>query len=194
MRRARRTLLAVLGATFALAATPSAAESGSELYRRGHYEQALAWWKQAAAEGNAHAAYRLGVAYADGAVVPQDWQTARSWFEMAARAGDRDAQFDLGSIHDHGFGVPASAARAARWYTEAAGRGHVAAQYNLATMYERGEGVEKDLVQAYKWYYLAAQQGFVGTRYGSLEECARKMSDLQIEQGLDLALAFEPID
>jgi TPR repeat protein len=184
----------VLAATLALAASVRAAETGDELYRSGHYERAMAWWKQAAAEGNAHAAYRLGVAYADGAVVPQDYQEAYQWYELAARAGDREAQFDLGTLHDNGWGVPQSTRLAAKWYREAALRGHAACQYNLATMYERGEGVEKDLVRAYKWYFLAAQQGFIGTRYGSLDELAGKMSDLEIKKGVDLALGFEPIE
>ena len=184
----------LLVAPFALAAGVLADEVGDELYRSGHYERALESWEKAAAAGDVQAAYRLGAAYADGAVVKQDYREARKWYRLAAEAGDAEAQFDLGSIYDNGFEVQKSAAEAARWYREAAMRGHMACQYNLATMYERGEGVEQDLVQAYMWYTLAAQQGFAGTRYGNRDTLAQKMSDSEIKTALDLAQDFKPIE
>jgi len=179
-------------ASFVVANSTFADEVGDELYRSGHYERALESWRQAATAGDVRAAYRLGVALADGVVVKQDYREARTWYRMAADAGDAEAQFDLGSLYDNGFEVEKSASEAAKWYLKAARQGHVACQYNLATMYERGIGVEQDLVQAYMWYHLAAQQGFSGTRDGNLGILSKKLSEADIERAIEMADDFEP--
>ncbi len=174
-----------------LASTTVSADVGDDLYHDGHYQRAIAWWREAAPAGNVSAAYRLGVVYADGVVVARDCATAARWFRLAAERGDRRAQFDLATLYDAGCGVERSYERAARWYRAAAERGEMASQYNLAGMYEQGQGVERDLVEAYKWYYLAARQGFVGLAPGELDRLAGQMQGEQIERGVRAALAFE---
>ena len=49
-----------------LTVPPARADVGEDLYRDGHYERAIAWWREAAAGGDADAAYRLGVVHALG--------------------------------------------------------------------------------------------------------------------------------
>ena len=49
-----------------------------------------------AAQGNAEAQYSLGVLYANGRGVPQDYVQARQWWEQAAAQGHREAPFNLG--------------------------------------------------------------------------------------------------
>ena len=58
-----------------------------------------------AAQGNAEAQYFLGMMYANGRGVPQDYVTARGWYEKAAAQGDAMAQYNLGAMYFYGQGV-----------------------------------------------------------------------------------------
>jgi len=53
------------------------------------------WFRKAADRGNAPAQYSLGLMYAKGQGVPQDFTQAHTWFNLAAShaeaAGTRDA-------------------------------------------------------------------------------------------------------
>ena len=136
------------------------ADPGDDLYRDGFYERAIAFWVEAAGQGDAHAAYRLGTVYADGAVVERDPEAAARWYLLGAERGDPRAQLDLASLYDAGEGVEQSYEQAARWYRQSALQGEMASQYNLGVMYELGQGVNRDPVEAYKWFILAKRQGF----------------------------------
>ena len=174
-------------------------DEGDVLYKRGHYEQAMDWWKGAAQKGSANAQYRLGAAYNDGVarakevIVQQDFREAAKWLVQAAEQGDERAQFDLAALYDNGLGVEKSEEEAARWYLAGAQRGQVACQYNIAVMYEEGIGVQKDLVEAYKWYYLAAQQGFVEFGGPALEKLARQLQPNQVRSAIQMAKVMKPI-
>jgi TPR repeat protein len=171
---------------------PARTDPGDDLYRDGHHAQALAWWRQSATRGGAHAAYRLGAAYADGDAVQQDFAEAARWLRLAAEAGHRRAQFDLATLYDAGRGVDQSFEEAARWYRAGAERGEMASQFNLGSMYEQGHGVERNLVDAYKWYSLAARQGFPSEGVGALEALAARMTPAEIERGAAAVRDFEP--
>lgn len=170
---------------------------GDDLYRRGLYEEAITWWEQAALDGSANAAYRLGVAHNDGVasdtqtVISRDFAEAAKWYMMAAERGDERAHFDLGALYDNGQGVPKSDELAAKWYLAGAERGQMACQYNVATMYESGEGVEKDLVAAYMWYYLAAQQDFIEFGGPALEKLAGQMEPEQVRDAIRMAKNYD---
>lgn len=171
-------------------------DEGDDLYRRGLYVEAIAWWTAAVEEGSANAAYRLGVAHNDGlasdttVIVERDFETAAKWYTLAAERGDERAQFDLGSLYDNGQGVPKSAEMAAKWYLAGAERREVACQYNVATMYESGTGVEKDLIAAYMWYYLAAQQDFIEFGGPALEALSTQMEPDQVRSAIRMAKNF----
>ncbi|MGL5660576.1 MAG: tetratricopeptide repeat protein, partial [Aeromonas sp.] len=51
--------------------------------------------QQAAEQGNAAAQYRLGVKYANGQDVPQNYQQALDWLHKAAEQGNPSAQYNL---------------------------------------------------------------------------------------------------
>jgi hypothetical protein len=59
-----------------------------------------------AAQGSAEAQYFLGMMYANGRGVPQDYATARGWYEKAAAQGYAMAQYNLGALYFYGQGVP----------------------------------------------------------------------------------------
>lgn len=162
--------LAVFGVA-AVAETPPAQSitrsEGEDLYRRGHYAEAIAWWTEQAAKGDIEAARRLGVEYMDGkgGVVERDYEKARQYHLQAAMGGERRSMMDLGTIHEHGLGVTADLIEAARWYEWSGKYGYGPGQYNIATLLETGDAGRKDEIEAYKYYLLAAAQGVGGIGY-----------------------------
>jgi TPR repeat protein len=169
------------------------ADPGDDLYGDGFYERAIASWREAALRGDAHAAYRLGTVYADGAVVERDLEAAARWYLLGAERGDPRAQLDLGTLYDTGEGVEQSYEKAAGWYRQAALQGDMASQYNLGVMYELGQGVNRDPVEAYKWFILAKRQGFPVERLGNLQGLEEALSEAELHRALEAARRFEPI-
>jgi TPR repeat protein len=124
-----------------------------------------------AESGNAEAQNSLGLIYAKGQGVKQDYTQAAKWYRLAADQGNAGAQASLGELCEVGQGVPRSDTEAAKWYRMAAERGSTRGQYNLAVLYVMGRGVAHDEAEALKWYLRAAEQGEslaqfnVGMRY-----------------------------
>jgi TPR repeat protein len=141
---------------------PTPRTEGEDLYRRGLYVEAIAWWTERAAQGDVESARRLGVEFMDGkpGVVQRDFEKARKYHLQAAMSGERRSMMDLGTIYDNGYGVPENLPEAARWYLWAAKYGHGPAMYNTALMLETGDGGRTDLVESYMWYILGAKEGF----------------------------------
>ncbi len=83
---------------------------------------ALREWRPLAEQGNANAQYFLGVMYAKGRGVPQDYAEAVKWSRKAAEQGVANAQFSLGVMYANGQGVPQDDAHAHMWFNLAASR------------------------------------------------------------------------
>ena len=132
---------------------------GQEAYDRGDFETALREWLIDANQGDADAQYNLGVMYANGRGVLQDYAEAAYWYRLAADQGLSQAQYNLGLMYAKGEGVPENDAEAVEWFRLAAGQWYAAAQFNLGLMYAFGEGVPENYITAYMWYNLAAAQG-----------------------------------
>jgi TPR repeat protein len=117
-------------------------------------EEALYWFRRAAARGHAPAQRLLGLAYLAGLGTPADALGARAWLECAAEQGDAEAQLNLArSFGDGGTGG------ALYWYRRAAEQGAAKAQFTLGVMYANGQGMPRDDVLAVAWYRRAAEQG-----------------------------------
>ena len=101
----------------------------------------------------------LGVLYAKGQGVPQDYQEARRLFRIAARMGNPKAQYHLGDMYANGQGMRQHYWNAARKYRRAAEQGYAPAQVHLGGLFAKGQGVQQNYVYAHKWYNLAAMQG-----------------------------------
>ena len=200
--------VAVFGVA-AVAETPpaqtAARSEGEDLYRRGLYAEAIAWWTEQAAKGDIEAARRLGVEYMDGkgGVVERDFEKARNYHLQAAMGGERRSMMDLGTIHEHGYGVTADLLVAARWYEWSGKYGYGPGQYNIATMLETGDAGRKDEVEAYKYYLLAAAQGGAGIGYDAksnrvlsgdetpMGQLVRRLTPAQIADAKARANAFK---
>jgi uncharacterized protein len=71
----------------------------------------------AAAQGYAPAEASLGLAYAEGHGVPQDYREAAKWYRLASAQGNPSAQASLGLMYANGAGVPRDIVRAHMWLT-----------------------------------------------------------------------------
>jgi hypothetical protein len=118
-----------------------------------------------AREGNPYAQLFLGILYANGQGVPQDYGQAAQWYRRAADQGEADAQNNLGRLYDNGQGVPQDHGQAVQWYRKAAEQGSAVAQFNLGVAYAKGRGVPQDQGQAAQWYRKAAEQGFAAAQF-----------------------------
>lgn len=104
---------------------PAAQDSLAEAYLAGdNHTVAVDWFKKAAAQGCAHAQWRLGQIYQKGysrvvgksGPVPLDRKESMRWYLMAAKQGYTPAEFDLGRIYETGAGVPTDRIEAYKFY------------------------------------------------------------------------------
>ena len=73
-------------------AAPSLVEEmpqAAQLHKSGETEKAVAIWQRRAGEGQADAAYNLGLIHHYGDGVPLDYAAAMRWYRVAAEAGDK---------------------------------------------------------------------------------------------------------
>ena len=128
-------------------------------------EEAVKWYRQAAAQGDAQAQYNLAVAYDEGEGVTQNKEEAVKWYRQAAAQGIAQAQYNLAVAYDEGEGVTQNKEEAVKWWRQAAAQGIAQAQYNLAVAYSTGEGVTQNKEEAVKWWRQAAAQGIAKAQY-----------------------------
>ena len=95
----------------------------------------------AAEQGVASAQFNLGLMYADGRGVPQDYQEALKWYRLAAEQGVARAQFNLGLMYADGRGVLKDRILAHIWFNIAGANGHAQAR-------EIRDTVERELTRA----------------------------------------------
>ena len=86
-----------------------------------NYQDAMAWFAKAAANGNDNAQWKLGLGYTKGIGVPHDERKAMVWFKRAANHGDIRAQSALSDLYLSGRDVPRDYVRAYTWASIAAG-------------------------------------------------------------------------
>ena len=131
-----------------------------------HNVRTFLHYQRAAQQGDTTAMNNIGVMYANGRGVDQDYDEAIIWFSDAARQGNATARTNLCIVYNHlgwmyakGIDVEQDYGQAFDWFTKAAEQGHAEAQYNLGVMYANGDHVVQDDVQAVKWFSKAAEQG-----------------------------------
>lgn len=137
-----------------------AAEQGHRAGRRGlgfmllgdgqerDVERAVTLLRAAADEGDAFAAFNLGVLFRKGELVARDEGRARAMFERAAELG-------LGAgaaVIAEYLSADGAHAEARKWNLRGAEGGSVVAMYALARSYRDGAGGPVDRVQAVRWF------------------------------------------
>ena len=125
-------------------------------------EEAVKFFKLAAAQGNATAMYEIGKIYKDGGRLgyggqdqgfERDNAEAVKWFRRAVELGQTSAQYELGRMYQTGHGVEQNYAEAVKLFRLAAARGDYAAIGQLKEMYRLGRATEDDVDEA-KWYWF----------------------------------------
>jgi TPR repeat protein len=193
MKKMKTLVLAVaLSVGAAQFAAAYSEREGLDIYQRGHYLEAIEYWKKAAAAGDSGSAYRLSEEYFDAKIVKRDIKAAFKYLQQAAKGNDARAITDLASLYDYGTGVKKDRKKAAKLYLRAANMGMPAAMFNVAAMLETGDGIAVDKIEAYKFYLLSRDQGFAPFANKALEEMAANMSVEQIVKAEDLADNFVP--
>ena len=71
---------------------------GEQYYWEDNFKEAFKWFWISAQQGNAEAAYYLGIMYANGEYVTMNYKTSLSWHKIAANRGDKDSQKILEDI------------------------------------------------------------------------------------------------
>jgi TPR repeat protein len=121
--------------------------------------EAVRYYRLAAEQSRyAEAQCSLGMCYANGKGVAQDWSEAVRYYRLAAEQGDAKAQSHLGTCYLEGEGVAQDRAEAVRYYRLAAEQGFAYAQCNLGACLELGLGVAQDWAEAVRYYLLATAQ------------------------------------
>jgi uncharacterized protein len=117
----------------------------------------------------------VGIAYANGLGISQDYGEALKWLRKAAVEGDADAMFSIGLMYRHGEGVKQNSDKAMKWLKKAAVEGVAKAMFSIGVMYATDEGVEPDVGEAVKWYRKAAAAGDAAamTNLGLMYETGR---------------------
>ncbi len=90
----------------------------------GYHGAAAAALEQLLDDGVAEAQSLLGLLYAQGKGVAQDFEASLELFQKAAAQGHADGQYYLGYTYLEGSGVKADPVTALAWFMQAAARGH----------------------------------------------------------------------
>ena len=90
---------------------------------------------RSAEQGQAKAQFNVGLMYANGIGVKQDYQKAMTWYRKAADKGFAPAQYLVGSKYASGQGIKADVQKAFFWYSKAAEQGEAKALFKLGQLY-----------------------------------------------------------
>lgn len=154
-----------------------------------NYQEAAAWYRRAAEQGDAVAQWSLGLMYANGRGVAQNHTEAIAWYRLAAEQGHTVAQYSLDAMSNNGNDVVQgdSAVAPLRRIAE---QGNAYAQFELGVMYSNGEGVSRNPVIAYVLENLAAAQGHEDARYNR-DIILKTLTSDQITEGQRLASEWQ---
>jgi len=120
-------------------------------------EEAVRWWRKAAALGDANAMFSLGDLM--GHTMPVDHVAALQWFRKAAELGDANAMTSIGTWYYYGAGVKDDMSAAVEWWHKAADRGNIEGMSCLGHFYHWGPRMYRDECEAMKWLLKAAAVG-----------------------------------
>ena len=149
--------------------------------------------RREAVAGQAKAQYQLGLMYANGVGVEQNYQEALRWYHKAAEKGYSPAQYILAGKYASGQGVDRDIRQALSWYLKASEKGNSRALFKLGQMFSvpqeelanqcfeqaaekgvleaqmvvgaRSESGEDGAGKANSWYQKAAESGFPAAQY-----------------------------
>ncbi len=128
-------------------------------YAMGDYDKSYLEMRSLAEQSNHKLAqYYLGVMYANGQGVEQDYNTAAKWYRKSAEQAVAPAQYRLGELYMNGQGLPRDSEFAYAWFSVAAEADHKDAKQALDDVIETLSPEElaeaKKLSAEYKQKYI----------------------------------------
>ena len=142
-----------------------AKEYFAKCYDRVDCEKIISYFEHIEKYNDSGAYFNLGLCYAEGKGVMQDYEKARYYYQKAADMGNKSACNNLAIMYENGRGGYKSFSMAVSYYKKAADMGNATACNNLGQCYEYGEGgiigalEKKDKYQALKYYKKACDLG-----------------------------------
>jgi len=146
------------------------------------FADAVHWYRVAADAGNGDAMNYLGLKFADGRGVKQDYGEAMRWYRKAADAGNTDAMANIGQLYQNANGVEMNCGLAMNWFLKSASAGNASGMLDVGWLYANGQCADQNSDEATRWYKKAIDTGSTdGMIY---------MGDLQQTQLADNAQAM----
>lgn len=132
---------------------------GSEALSRQDYEEAIRYYKQAAAKGNGNSMNDLGYIYGaiEGFV---DLNASFEWYRRGVEAGSPNAANGLANCYMDGLGTTADINKAIELYEQSAAKHVSYAHYNLGILYYEGIHVPKNDEKALLHFLTASRLGY----------------------------------
>lgn len=124
-------------------------------------EEAVKYYKVAAALGQAEAMTALGVYYIEDAIDAPNYEKAVPYYQQAANQGEPNALHNLGVCFSNGNGVKRSDSKAYALFLAAAKLGHDEAQFKVGWSLLNGVGTKVDIKEARTWLYRAAENDHI---------------------------------
>src|SRR6266487_4930817 len=118
MRILYTTFLAIVISSSIASSSWADLKEAMEAYYENRYGVALREFQPLAEEGVVEAQFYLGVMYAKGRGITQNYTEAVRWYRLAAEQGFVKAMSNLGSMYSNGYGLPKDYAPAHRWYQQ----------------------------------------------------------------------------
>lgn len=156
-------------------------------------DEALRWYRLAAAQNHAEAQFALANAYAVGRGVTMNPEQMIHWLRRAAENEYMPAMISMAAVLDRGLGVPFNPIEGSAWIKKAAELGSVDATYEYARRLNTGFGAEKDERAAMEWFKFAAMRGHPGAQLllGSIAEGSSASPEMNVESLVWLTLAAQ---
>lgn len=122
--------------------------------------KAAQWYRKAAEQNHALAAYELAEAYFTGDGIATDYPEAKKWYLQSAGKGHGLSQLRLGFLYaeNHFKGLTTDYARAEEWFLKAAEQNAGDAQFRLGNFYNNYKD-PRDYARGFTWLLKAAEGG-----------------------------------
>lgn len=136
-------------------------KKGLEFHKEKKYEEAFAYFLQAAQAGCSAAQNGLGLYYKQGYGIDKDQQQAFEWCYKAAKQNNKEGKYNLGLIYLSGIKGEDGKKIGTDLLKEIADEGHIEGSYKLAKCYEEGLGIDQSSYYAKEYYIKAANKNYI---------------------------------
>jgi len=163
------------------------------------YPEDLKELRESAEQGNALAQNNLGVMFAEGICVSEDYAEAVKWIRKSAEQGNSAGEANLGKMYIGARGLMGDLAEGEKWLRKSAEQGNAfaelslgelyrngksaAAELSLGGLYQEGQSVARDGAEAEKWFLKSAEHGnaFAALSLGGLYRNGMSVAENEAE-------------